>query len=282
MIDEQIERARYDIEYFADNFFTIRTGWEGWRESQSLYNWQRDCLHNWNIYPQNNTIKSRRIGGSTIEMIFAFHQALFNENATVLVVSNAECQIDHMLTMGFNQYTPYTNNQSLEVWCPSRKLSFLDGQYLTEPGNVPAIPEPPIHLALQATKSRTRISFSNGSCIIGVTANMLKKMLKQDRRLFETIIAIIIDEPAFIPDCDKLIDSLNSITNKFILCGTPFDKNDIHHALKKYHQWNTRLFNFRVVPEFNDEKWVNDMKTVIVGTKEYQDMVFKREFECEA
>jgi len=86
---EEVKRCKRDIEYFAENYFYIISKDEG-KKLIELYPKQYEMLRHMHENRFTATLASRQIGKTTLVSIILLHQAMFNDDFTIGVLSNKE------------------------------------------------------------------------------------------------------------------------------------------------------------------------------------------------
>lgn len=223
MIDE-LKKCKESVIYFAENYCTINTI-DGGQHLIDLFSWQKMELLNWTHQKQSNTCCSRQIGASTIQTIFALHQAIFNKGHKVVILTNKEQMAKEMTERIKRIY------KNLPHWLK---------------GGVPSY-------------SKDRMDFCNESKIL-CHSTSTRGILGQTTN---TLIIDNIDHTDPSYTIDILSSYLPIISphkkSKIILCGTPnlYNPNNVQHSLKKMPEWNTSCYRWYCL-EHRDEKWKAD------------------------
>jgi hypothetical protein len=223
MIDE-LKKCRESVIYFAENYCNINTI-DGGQHLIDLFSWQKMELLNWTHQKQSNTCCSRQIGASTIQTIFALHQAIFNKGHKVVILTNREQMAKEMKDRIKRIY------RNLPHWMKSGVPSF----------------------------SKNRMDFCNESVISCNTTNT------DDIRgqTVNTLIIDNIDYTDTSYTTDIFCSILPMVSahkkSKIIICGTPnpYNPDSIQSKLSKQYKWNTTFYRWYCL-EHRDEKWKSD------------------------
>lgn len=73
--------------YFISNFMYIQHPVRG-REKLSLYNFQKDLIHNYHTYRKSINMVARQCGKTTVAAAYLLWYAMFNNDATVLIAAH--------------------------------------------------------------------------------------------------------------------------------------------------------------------------------------------------
>ena len=221
---EEIVRCGKDPEYFVNTYVKITHPNKGLIKFKT-YDFQDDCLREFNKHRFNIVLKSRQLGLSTITAAFSLWRAIFYRQKNILVIATKLATAQNFI----------------------RKIKVMLE-------NLPewiVIPEITSH-------TKTQIEFSNGSMIKAVPTS-------EDAGRSEALSLLIVDEAAFIRDFDELWKGLYptlSTGGSAIILSTPAGVGNQFHKLwidaeSGVSQFNPIKLPWNVHPD-HDQKWFDN------------------------
>lgn len=132
-----------DKEYFARNYFTIKTPEKG-RQFLELRDAQRETLQVWNTTRNSITLKARQIGFSTLAALDALHDLMFRPDTEIITLSRngreARKQLKDRIKYAWNDLPPLMQERAGKVVTDTIETFALDNGSIIQslPANNPA------------------------------------------------------------------------------------------------------------------------------------------------
>jgi hypothetical protein len=218
---DEIVRCGKDPEYFTNRYVKITHPERGLVPFKT-YEFQDDCLREFNKHRFNIVLKSRQLGLSTITAAYSLWKAIFYRQKSVLVIATKLSTAQNFI----------------------RKVKVMLE-------NLP----PWLVISEVTSQTKTQIEFANGSIVKAVPTS-------EDAGRSEALSLLIVDEAAFIRDFDELWKGLYptlSTGGNAIILSTPAGVGNQFHKLWIDAEAGVSNFNaiklpWHVHPE-HDEKW---------------------------
>jgi hypothetical protein len=217
----EIIRCGKDPEYFINKYLKITHPSKGLVPFKT-YEFQNDCLKEFEKHRFNIVLKSRQLGLSTITAAYSLWKALFYKQKNVLVIATKLATAQNFVRK------VKTMLENLPSWLVISEI---------------------------VSHTKTQIEFSNGSIVKAVPTS-------EDAGRSEALSLLIVDEAAFIRDFDELWKGLYptlSTGGAAIILSTPAGVGNQFHKLWIDAEGGVSDFNPIKLPWFvhpeHDEKW---------------------------
>ena len=219
----EIVRCGKDPVYFMNKYLKIQHPLKGLIPFKT-YEFQDDCVKEFNDYRFNIILKSRQLGLSTLVAAYAVWQSVFYKDKNVLIIATKLAVAQNFI----------------------RKVK----TYIKSMPNWLLVP-------VVTANNKQQVEFSNGSQIKAVPTS-------EDAGRSEALSLLIVDEAAFVRNFDELWMGLYptlSTGGRAILLSTPNGVGGQYHeiytkSLRKENEFNPIKLMWDVHPE-RGEDWFN-------------------------
>ena len=219
---DEIVKCGKDPAYFINKYLKIEHPLQGLIPFKT-YDFQNDCLDDFNKHRFNIILKSRQLGISTIVAAYAIWNALFYKNKNILIIAT--------------------------------KLAVAQNFVKKVKVAIQALPPWLIQFAPITANNKQQVVFKNGSSIKAIPTS-------EDAGRSEALSLLIIDEAAFVRNFDELWTGLYptlSTGGRAIILSTPNGVGGQYYDLwmgaeQKINEFNPIKLKWDVHPD-RDESW---------------------------
>ncbi len=248
---QEIMRCRNDIQYFADNYFTILDGTTGHKGIINMYDKQKEMLELVDTHDRVICAVGRQSGKSTVYTIDIVHKLCFFEDKMLgIMAQNAAvaCDILDRVKMAI-AYLPKWMKPGIKKMSGNKLVVSTGGECIARPATLAGV-----------RGLRCQYLYVDELAFIA---------RKHENEIWKTVYPVV---TSFTENKIIGVSTPNGIGNLF----HKFYSSGMTNQARVPHRWTSYTYNWTDVPG-RDEEWrQNTIATMCEGDEE----AFEQEFEC--